>query len=78
MTAQATTSQVKKSLRISLDTWAVVVALLAARTKSIRAGSQASFRRKSQNFSRAIRDPKRLPIPGPMKRTSAARHFLPP
>jgi hypothetical protein len=30
MTAQATTSQVKKSLRISLDTWAVVVALLAA------------------------------------------------
>lgn len=30
MNAQATTSRVKKSWRISLDTWAVLVALLAA------------------------------------------------
>jgi hypothetical protein len=54
MCAQVTTSQVKKSLRISLDTWAVVVALLAARTKSIKAGSQPSSRRNSQNFSRLL------------------------
>ena len=54
MSAEATTSQAKTSLRISRDTWAVVVALLAAPTKSIRAGSQASFRSNSQNSSRLL------------------------